>query len=147
MSSNSSTSAQYVAYLNSLSDQIIYYYLVTVMPLGLVGNVISIYIYSRPSLNKKTNTGFLYIWLCIVNIFSTIWYGFITRSFNIINYTFAFPCGIELFVRRSNFMTVSWMQVFISLDRFVAVVFPHSGVMQKLQKKVNEIINFKKNKN
>lgn len=130
MSTNSSTT-QYVNYLSWLAEQFNYCYFLSIMPIGLVGNLISIYIYSRPSLNKKTNTGFLYIWLCLLNMFSVLWFAFVFRSSALINYTFSFPCGVEVLVRRANFMSVAWIQVLISFDRYIAVVFPNLTFMRK----------------
>ena len=129
MSSNDTS--DYISYLSSLSDRMEYYFLMIVIPTGLVGNLISIFIYSRPSLNKNTNIGLLYIWLCIINIVSLLYYAFVNRSGHLFNYTVSLPCGFDLFIRRNCNNSVSWMQVLIAFDRFVAVIYPKKLFMRK----------------
>lgn len=131
MSTSNSTINDYIKYINLLSDQFIYYFLMVVIPIGFVGNVISVYIYTRPSLNKNTNTGFLYACMCIVNMISIFYYAFVNRSSSLFNYTVTLPCGVDLFLRRTNFIAVSWMQVLITFDRFVAVILPNAMFMRK----------------
>jgi len=138
--SNQTGQSDYIAYLNAVSNGIVYYYLMITFPLGLLGNVVSLYIYMRPNLNRKTNTGFLYAWLCILNLFSILNYVFITRSSILFNFTIGLPCGVAIYIRRTVFNLISWMQVFISFDRLIAVTFPSKVPI--MSKKVSK---FKKN--
>ena len=39
-----------------------------IMLFGIVGNVISLFIFSRPCLNRKTNSGKLYAFLCLLSL-------------------------------------------------------------------------------
>ena len=126
-----STQSSYVTNLNAISNQITYYCLWVIFPTCIVGNLISLYIYSRPSLNKKTNTGFLYRWLCGVNLVTIVWYSFISRSVTIFGYTVTFPCGMDAFIRRSALVAIPWMQVVVCLDRFICVVFPSKMALMK----------------
>ena len=131
-----SNESYYIKYLNEMSIEISYYYLMITLPLGIVGNVISLYIYTRPNLNRKTNTGFLYAWLCVFNLLSILQYAFLTRSSILFNFTINLPCGMVDFLRRTIYKWLSWMQVYISFDRFVAVYFPSKTSF--MSKKVKE---------
>ena len=131
----SSNQSDYITYLNNVSNRISYYYLMTTLPLSILGNLISLYIYTRPNLNRKTNTGFLYAWLCIFNLLSILQYAFVTRSNILFNFTINLPCGVVNFLRRTIFNWLSWMQVYISFDRFMAVHFPTK--IRLMSRKVN----------
>ena len=45
-----------------------YYFQLTIFSTGLIGNLASLLIFIRPNLNKKTNTGILYITICTINL-------------------------------------------------------------------------------
>ncbi|RMZ97422.1 hypothetical protein BpHYR1_019265 [Brachionus plicatilis] len=49
-----------------------YYFSITTMPLGILLNILSMWIFSRKRFNKNTNMGFLYIILCLFNIIALI---------------------------------------------------------------------------
>lgn len=116
--------SDYVGLLNSLSDKFTFYFLVVTLPIGLIGNLISLFIYSRPNLNRKTNTGFLYAWLCVANLAAIAWFTFVYRSNLLFNYSVDLPCGLRNYLRRIILSSIPWMQALISFDRFIAVVFP-----------------------
>ena len=123
----SSSQADLANYLNSVAGLIITYSLWLILPTCIVGNLISLYIYSRPCLNKKTNVGFLYKWLCFINLITILYYCFVTHSskfLNNIGYTVSLPCGVGNYFSRSLFTSISWMQAIIAIDRLVCVVFP-----------------------
>lgn len=144
MSNKSSSDADLIDYLDSLSDNITYYFLMISMPFGLIGNLVSMFIYMRPKLNQKTNTGFLYSWLCVTNLICILWYIFIFRSRALFNYTVSIPgCGVSNYLRRTTLNMVPWMQVMISFDRFMAVVFPNRRNIMK--KRVNIFFFYMKN--
>lgn len=46
-------------------NQTEFYLQLVAVPVGVIGNLVSIFIFTRPKLNRKTNTGFLYTILCI----------------------------------------------------------------------------------
>ena len=118
-------STQYVNYLNSIAPQIIEYPVLVTLPIGIIGNMFSFFIYTRPNLNKKTNTGFLYALLCILNIIFMLHFVFVSRPSSLFNYAVNLPCGVANYLIRITFCFVPWMQVIISFDRLIAVVFPH----------------------
>ena len=124
--------SQYVDYLNSVSNAILHYPVLVTLPIGIIGNVFSFFIYTRPNLNKKTNTGFLYAVLCILNIIFMLYAVFVFRSSDIFGYIVILPCGVVNYLLRVAFCFVPWMQVIISFDRFMVVVFPlKQNIMSK----------------
>ena len=128
-------SNQYIAYLNSVADIITYYPLLVALPIGIIGNVFSFYIYTRPNLNKKTNTGFLYASLCIANLIFMLYFVLVFQSNSLFNYTVTLPCGVMSYLLRITFCFAPWMQVIISFDRFIVVVYPHKKKL--MSKKVS----------
>jgi hypothetical protein len=130
-------------FLAPIRDALIYYPVLVALPVGVLGNIFSLYIYTRPNLNKKTNTGFLYAWLCIFNLIFMLYFVFVLRATNslfaysLFGYWVFLPCGLMTYFLRIIFCLVPWMQVIISFDRFFLVVYPHKSRI--LTKKVKLI--------
>jgi hypothetical protein len=126
--------------LNAISKQFTWYTAIIVIVVGIVGNLISLYIYTRPELNKKTNTGFLYGWLCMLSIYAICIYAFIYLNSQFGGSVFGYsvnlntPCGMFFFVIRTAYYSTSWMQILISFDRFVCVCYPTKAAL--MSKKV-----------
>ena len=112
-----------------------YYFLFAVIPIGLLGNFIALLIFTRPNLNKKTNTGFLYSILCVVNLFTIADFVFVDNPQRFLHYSVTLNCNMALFLQKSLLYLLSWMQVLICFDRFLLVMFPVKS--KKLAKKVN----------
>lgn len=127
-------------YSHPLMKKLDYYAILITLPLGLVGNLISFLIFIRPSLNKRTNTGFLYSILCVLNILTIIEFNLIAYSNVLLKLTFELPCRLEYFLRELLSDSLTWMQAMISLDRFVLIFFP--GRANFMTKKVVNILNF-----
>ena len=117
-------SFQYYMNLSTIANTIMYYPVLVALPIGIIGNVFSFFIYTRPNLNKKTNTGFLYGLLCILNIIFMLYFVLVFQSSNLFKYTVTLPCGLVTYLLRITFCLVPWMQVIISFDRFIVVVYP-----------------------
>jgi hypothetical protein len=94
------------------------------IPLGIIGNLISIFIFTRPILNKKTNTGLLFTILCLLNLNIILYEGLLKWQTFIIKLT---PKLKEI-IKRLLEHSLSWIQVLISFDRFITVIFPIKGV-------------------
>ena len=125
MSNSTISSTQaYVNYLVYVTNAVVYYPVLITLPIGLIGNLFSMYIYSRPNLNKKTNTGFLYSCFCFLNIVLISYFAFVFRASFLFGYSVSGPCGMVTYWLRVIWCTIPWILVFISFDRFVAVVFP-----------------------
>lgn len=129
-----------ISYSHQLTKKLDYYVILLTLPLGLVGNLISFLIFIRPCLNKRTNTGFLYSILCVLNILTIIEYNLIAYSNLSLKFTFDLPCRLEYFSRELLADSLTWMQAMISLDRFVLIFFP--GRANFMTKKVLNILNF-----
>ena len=114
----------YISYLNYVEASLIRYFVFCTLPIGILGNLISIVVYSRPNLNKKTNTGFLFTVLCLSNLCVTLYFAFVFKSSNLFGYSISFPCGVSIYLYRSVWCFVPWMQAVACFDRFVVVVFP-----------------------
>jgi len=115
---------QYINNLNSVASTILYYPLLVAIPIGVIGNVLSFYIYTRPNLNKKTNTGFLYAWLCLLNLIFMLYFVLVSQSSTLFDYRISLPCGVANYLLRLISCFVPWMQVIISFDRFISVIYP-----------------------
>jgi hypothetical protein len=113
-----------------LSNQISFYFLIVMMPLGIVLNIISIFIFMRPSLNK-TNMGFIFTMLALVDTISLFYYFLVVRPNNVFGYTVNFFCGMSSYLRRTIFNYSSWIQAYVSVDRFVSIYFPSRAVFFK----------------
>ena len=136
-------SSQYINYLNSIGNTVLYYPVLVTLPIGLIGNVFSFYIFTRPNCNKKTNTGFLYAILCLLNLLFMLYFVFVLRSANLFRYTVSLPCGLLQYLLRLAFCFAPWMQVIICLDRFIVVVYPlKKHIMSKKVKKCLFLIKY-----
>ena len=114
------------------------YFFFAVIPIGILGNLISLLIFTRPNLNKKTNTGFLYSILCVLNILTISDFAFITNPQRFLNYSIILHCNLKPFLQNSLLCLQSWFQVLIGFDRFLFVIFPVKSKI--MAKKVNFII-------
>ena len=122
----------------AIIDSVCFYYYLVILIFGIIGNLISLLIFTRPKLNKKTNTGLLYTILCVFNFLTFIEEALfgpfsqqliikIPYKYIIFNYvdlrTFIWTCLTEI---------LPWIQVIICLDRFILVLYPMKAhVMRK----------------
>ena len=117
----------------SIFDKFQQYFLYVIIVFGLIGNLISLFIFTRPNLKKNTNTGLLYTLLCIFNLLTLIEDGFIgIHTIHILGYIYIkFWCLTEFFIRQSLKEFLSWIQVLICFDRFILVVFPSKAFIMR----------------
>jgi hypothetical protein len=120
--------------LQEISHRITFYYIVICMPIGILLNVFSIYIFTRRNL-QKTNMGFLFACKLIIDILLLISYIFLFRSqllfeVDLVTYS-ALTCSVSSFYRRYILHVSAFMTVFISFDRFVYIHY--SGKFKFLQ--------------
>ena len=125
----SSLSHEKIYNIQFIIYQVSYYEQFGTIPLGIIGNMISIFIFSRPSLNKNTNTGFLFTILCLINIFIILYNAIfkweVLKKLIIRNLQIHFK--MEMFLERVIGHSLSWIQALISFDRFITVFFPVKG--------------------
>jgi hypothetical protein len=115
--------------LENLRSQMGYYFAFSIPFLGIFLNCLSLYIFTRPSLNK-TNMGFLYLWQTIIDILVLLFYIFISRSMQLFGYSllihYDIVCKILTLYRRFILHASSWLCVLTTFDRFLYVCYPNS---------------------
>lgn len=133
--------SSYINYLNNAANTVLYYPILISLPIGIVGNLFSVYVYTRPNLNKKTNTGFLFAWLCLLNITFMLDFVLFNRPMALFGFQFYLPCGLNSYIFRMGFCFIPWMQAIISYDRLIGVVFPLKKrvLSKKVTKRIHKI--------
>ena len=123
----------YINYIREITDKVKLYIFYVVFTFGMIGNLISLFIFTRRNLNKKSNAGLLYTILCIFNILTFIEHGFIgIYQQAILGSNFiSLPCATEFFIRQSLYQILSWIQVLICFDRFIFVIFPTKAYLMR----------------
>jgi len=119
----------YQNFINILTEVSNYEQFVTI-PFGIVGNLFSIFIFTRPSLNKKTNAGLLFTILCLINIFIILYNAIFNWKILSKNETTQIDIKVGPFLQfidRLKDDCLSWIQALISFDRFISVYFPVKG--------------------
>ena len=115
--------------------KVYFYSSIVILIFGMIGNFISLLIFTRPNLNKKTNTGILYTSLCVFNILI-----FIKNTF-LGNYSYYFfhfilfgqtQIIIDYIISTSLSQILNWIQALICFDRFILVIYPMKAhIMRK----------------
>ena len=123
-------------YINNIIVKVELYCTIVILIVGTIGNLISILIFTRPNLNKKTNTGILYTLLCIFNILIFINEAFLdTYSYEFFHYIivlFTRKINLKELIRASLTEILSWIQVLVCFDRFILVIYPTKAhIMRK----------------
>ena len=111
-----------------IGDTILFYASILTFLIGIAGNIISILIFIKPCLNNRTNTGLLYTLLCALNLIVLLFNVFVKRSNIIFHYNIRLHLTSEYFIDAILLQYLSWFQVIITFDRFIAVIFPVKGV-------------------
>lgn len=124
-SNNTNQGLNYITMSSLIVSMHIHYNLrIFINIFGIVSNVISLLIFIRPNLNKKTNTGFLYSILCVLNIITFIDNGHETLSTKHFALVIKLPSKLRPFIKAVLLDSLLWMEILISFDRFIVVVFP-----------------------
>nr|QVK45695.1 G protein-coupled receptor [Proales similis] len=117
----------YVIYSRLTANLFTFYTSITVMPIGLVLNLISAIVFLRPSLNKDTNMGFLSAVLCGFNFIALA----SSMSINLmLHFKFdilgdsSFSCKFFRMWKAWSLHFSSFQQVLVSLDVYIAVSYP-----------------------
>ena len=108
---------------------------------GLLANLFSIYIFTKKSLNKSTNVGYLHSVLCIFNIFPLVNSIFLSDvlpyyDINILDYS-SFLCKFFSFWRRFTIGLSSFQQLLITYILFLSVKFPKQFLQLQDKKKLS----------
>ena len=115
-----------VNFFNKINEIGFYILLVTV-PVGLFGNLISIFIFTRPRLNRKTNTGFLYTILCILNLIKILYQAIFKRWDDYSTFNIKIHFYGEMLIEYVILQMLSWIEALIGFDRYIAVFSPIKG--------------------
>ena len=113
--------------LNDLGATIDHYFALITIPVGIIFNTLSVFIFLRKNLNK-TNMGFFNFCLSISNSFTLIYFIFVSDSRIFFSYDLKikndFLCRIIPFLRRVIREVSPWIEVLITFDRLIYVKFP-----------------------
>ena len=99
-----------------------------VMSFGIVGNLISLFIFSQPCLNRKTNCGRLYAFLCGLSLVMIAYEMAGRKMDNFFQFKLRLPLNTQNFIDITLLQYWSWIQVLITFDRFIGVLYPVKGV-------------------
>ena len=150
--SNQSLQNITINYINSeletyIIGKVYFYCIIVIVAFGMIENLISILIFTRPNLNKKTNTVILYTSLCIFNLLTFIEKVFLGEySFQLFHYIIwnnPTLFSIHFIIQTSLNEILSWIQVLICFDRFILVIYPMKAhiMRKKVSLKKNHIYN------
>ena len=117
-----------VVMITSIGNKIQYYSLILTILIGIPGNIISLLIFIKPCLNTKTNTGLLYTLLCALNLIALLFNLLVKNPSVIFNYGIHLSIRIEIFIGNVLLQMMSWLQVLITFDGFITMMFPMRGV-------------------
>lgn len=94
------------------------YYIKILTTIGIIGNIVSIIILIRIYLKRNSNICIPYTILCGLNLINIIY-----KNLGLIKFKFNLSPQAIVFTQNSLVLLVVWMQVVISLHRFIYVVF------------------------
>lgn len=138
---NNSSEIQYINYLNKVSADVAFYYLIISVPIGIPCNLISILVFRRLMKKNPNNMGFLGICQSCVDLVLLLSFLLLIRSSPLI-----FPqnladlndnlCRFLVHLRRFIIHASSWMPVIITFDRFTFVLYGHNNRFKFMKSKV-----------
>jgi hypothetical protein len=134
-----------ISNLNRVSASMLYYDNIIYLAVGVPFNLVNILVFTRLMLNKtnKTNMGFLGLCQSIIYIILLLYFSLVFRTqFFGINFanTNDSLCKFLNFIRRLLTTVSSWMEVITTFDRFVFVIFGHTGRFRYMEKNLALII-------
>lgn len=113
-------------YIN-LSNNVDMYYKLSIVPIGILSNLITILVSMQKGMNK-TNMGFFYNCIATANIAQLVFYLFIQKSKHIFNYDLYLlsdvSCKIFKFLRRIIRQLSPLIDTVMTLERFMSVYYP-----------------------
>jgi hypothetical protein len=119
---------QYVEFAVNTSRNMNFFFSVTVLPIGVVLNILSGIVFLRKSLNNKTNMGFLCAIFCLFNTIALL-SAILMNSFmyNYIELADSSKSACQFFSLWNSWTLhmPSFQQVIMSLDVFMSVNYPN----------------------
>jgi hypothetical protein len=111
-----------------------FYFTVSIMPIGILFNVLSLLVFTNERFHKNTSIGVLYIMLSIFNIIAltteTIFASLDHVEFDFLT-TSLFSCRFFVMWRMLVFHMPSFIQVLISLSVYLKIQFPSKKIFSK----------------
>jgi hypothetical protein len=115
------------SYFNNLNTEHNFYFTVVCVPVGILLNLVSIYVFQRPRLNKTT-MGFMFTYRSIVDILLLLTVLLLIRGdalFQVVLYQQSdILCKLFYWLKRLILHMSSFNYVIITLDRFFSICFP-----------------------
>lgn len=131
--------SSYAQYLGKLTNDISFSLGLILSVVGIPCNFLAVFIFARLTRNK-TNMGFLYIWLCSIDIFIQLIILFIFQSKRIFGVTLTTQstsmCMLVNFLQRFVPRTSSWLTVLITFERLIFVLYGHSNRFKLMKSKL-----------
>ena len=113
--------------LNNIEEKFDFYLSVIMIPIGIFLNIISIFMFRRKRFNK-TKMGFYYTILSITHTIALITYLTVINSIDVFGYNLLtfndFFCKFFTFLQRPVRQIPPWIQVSLTVHRFVACKVP-----------------------
>lgn len=132
---------QYIKWAIQTTKTILFYLSVSLFPLGIVTNTIEIAIFQMGKFHKTT-MGFFFTINATLNIITIVYLLiFIPAAVfnNYLHLSSDFSCKVYYFFLRLLYQASSWLQVIITADRLLFILFPNRFKFQK-NKKILSII-------
>lgn len=119
--------SEYVEWATRTSKNLILFANSSVIPFGILFNIIQIVIFSRKKL-ISTNMAFYFILIALFDIFILIlgliyFLSFITNIKQAIIISSSLGCKLFSFLFRFLFQASSWLNLFVTLDRLILIAF------------------------
>ena len=131
--------SSYAQYLGKLTNEISFSLGLILSVVGIPCNILALFIFARLTRNK-TNMGFLYIWLCSIDIFIQLIILFILQSKRIFGVTLTTQstsmCMLVNFLQRFVPRASSWITVLITFERLIFVLYGHSNRFKLMKSKL-----------
>lgn len=113
--------------LPMLTNQINYYFAITIVPIGIITNAISVCVFLRKSLSV-TNMGLFNLLISAANFITLVYYLFVSESNLVFRYdllTLSDPgCRILMMFRRVIRELAPVVELVMTFERFMSVYYP-----------------------
>lgn len=124
-------------YLENLGDTIGYYITIIIVPIGILLNLKTAFLFSRKNLNK-TNMGFFYFWTSILFMFTLAYNIFFIKSKLFFNYDLSKTsdtlCQITTLFKKAIRSMPPWLLVITTIERYLNLKYTNK--INKNNKKI-----------
>ena len=128
--------------INKIADGVTYYSFLINLSVGVPLNLVNVIVFTRIMLNKtnKTNMGFFGLCQSAIDLVQLFFFSISimfksTPFFHVNIIRIDFLCKLISFLRRIASCSSSWMGVFTTFDRFIFVIFGHTGRFKFMKQK------------